>query len=499
MTLRDYQQAAVDSVGVAIKSHKTVLIVAPTASGKSHIIAEIVRRFSSHGLRVLVLVHQSEIIEQNFKACPVEDKGIYCAGLKRKDVSNQVIFASRDSLGAFPTAAGNFAVVLVDEAHAVSTSEKTRYHKIFETVLPKKIVGLTATPWRLDNGIVYGAKKFWEKLAYDIPMRLLIERGYLSAYKFPKVEKLIDADNVKVSSTGDYKIEELESVSNLPEVTRKAVETWRQSDYRLTMFFCCSVAHATAVQEYLGSDAKMIHAKTPLKERAQIIDDARNGKVKVLVNVATLICGVDIPIIDCLVLLRATQSATLFVQAVGRALRIAPGKTVATIYDFAGNFERFLSLEEPLVNLKGMKQKDKQWIEEELAKHGITDTKLEASTKECPSCSERVASARRVCFCGHLFLNHTSDYFDGIAKRYTVDKTQTFHTRTSRGEQCVIVTYHTAEIGVIKEWLFPHARDFRRKKATERLAQLKDGCAQITAKRNQKGFWQVSQIFSTPS
>ena len=226
---RDYQDEAVSATALELSRVARTLIVAPTASGKSIMIAALVKRILNKNpdWRILVLCHQGHLLTQNeekiLDMVPDCDTGIYCAGVdSRKEYWSKVVLASRDSLGRKPDAAGMFNVVIIDEAHMVTTTageekDDTYYSRIiknqglFESCL---FIGLSGSPWRVGNGDIYGEDCFFESVAYDIKMKTLQERGYLCYPVFPKEQKkIIDADSLRVSSYGDFTERDLNEIS----------------------------------------------------------------------------------------------------------------------------------------------------------------------------------------------------------------------------------------------------------------------------------------------
>ena len=302
-----------------------------------------------------------EILEQNEAALlamvPGADTGIYCAGLGRKEYNRNIIFASRDSLGNSPLVCGPFDIVIIDEAHMVSTNEDTRYQKILSAINPKYIIGLTGTPWRLDNGPIWGTTGYFDDVCFNIGMDFLIEEGFLCPYKFPKPkEVIISTEGVRKTSGGDFVNRELTEISSTEEIVSKCIDTWEKTllwdTRKCSIFFCCSLKHAAVVTEELKKryiKPAYIDGKTNRDERKQLMIDCKMGKYEAIVNVGCLTTGVDIKIIDCIVGLRATASASLFVQMNGRGLRTFAGKKDLLILEMTDNFQRFNSLEAPLI------------------------------------------------------------------------------------------------------------------------------------------------------
>ena len=492
VSLRDYQKMAIDSARTTIESGSNrPLIISPTASGKSIIIAGIVEAAfkKDSKIRILVLCFQGEILAQNEKAvlslCPEISTGIYCASLKRKETDRNIIFASRDSLARDPLACGFFNFVIVDEAHSVPNHANCSFGKIFEALGHPIIIGFTGTPWRLDNGRIWGTRGFFDKVAYNISMGLLIERGYLAPYKFPEqTNEIIKTDIVAKSATGDFNIEQLTALCSTDEILNQCLQTWlrlkKVDNRKVSIFFCCSLEHAAKVTGKLKSlqiETAYLDGTTKKKDRRQILKDCRAGKYEAIVNVGVLTTGVDIPVIDCVVMLRATLSASLYVQSIGRGLRLHERKKDCLIVDMTDNSARFGSIESPLqpkplppARCPNCKQIKLSGLEK-CPGCGIDFKKGKAQTKDCQQClTPNPTSAAKCSYCNEIFITHNSDFHrPGQSKGwFQVESYSWRYGQTKTGENCVIVDYK-ANGKEFSQWLL-----FERKWARKERAQIKD-------------------------
>lgn len=353
MKLRDYQQDAVDAVLRHFRaSDDNAVLVLPTGAGKSLVIAELARlaRFP-----ILVLAHVKELVEQNqakFSGLGLSS-GVYAAGLGRKETSQQVTFASVQSLSRNLAAfQGYFSLIIIDECHRVSDDKDSQYLKVIEHVRKRnpqlKVLGLTATPYRLDSGWIYqrhyhGFVRTEQQVPfvhciYELPLRQLIKRGFLTP------PKLVDAPAARYQWEGlpeRYTEADLDAyLATCPRVTeavcRHIVELAEQRQG--VMIFAASVAHATEIASYLpAAQTALITGATALTERDQLINDFKQKKLKYLVNVAVLTTGFDAPHVDFIAILRRTESVSLYQQIVGRGLRLAPDKQDCLVVDYAGN------------------------------------------------------------------------------------------------------------------------------------------------------------------
>lgn len=453
MQLRDYQQASIDAVALALAKSRTALIVAPTGSGKAVISAGIAARAikAKPHSRVLCLCSTQEILKQNESTlnqlAPHIETGIYCAGAGRKESEAQVVFASRDSLGRDPLACGMFDGIVLDEAHQATVDlakSNTMYARIINAQNFRWLVGLTGTPWRLGGGRIWGEGKFFETIAYNIPMRTLIDRGYLSTYVFPQCSTQIDTSNVKVTSAGDFHLGQLEGVTG-EALCRSAVREWLDATNgrRVSLFFCVSRAHGKLLtkilSEHIGSE-NVCYIDGESRDRETLGNEIRAGKFKAIVNIGTLTTGFDAPIIDCVVFLRPTQSVSLFVQMAGRGLRRYEGKQNCLYLDMAGNFERFRSIETPQVNSSN--------VRENAAQEDDDDSEISAPRallKDCPVCSYTINARATFCgYCGEVFVKANQKPFTGNQSRaswwYVVNIEQD-EKISARGNDCKRIAY----------------------------------------------------------
>ncbi len=355
--LRPYQQEAVKRVvGHFRASSEPALVVLPTGSGKSLVIAELARLARG---RVLVLAHVRELVEQNhakYQAYGLE-ADIFSAGLKRKEATRQVVFGSVQSvvrnLERFNDA--NFTLLVIDESHRVSLNEDASYGQVIEHLRRQnpqlKILGLTATPYRLGQGFIYfrhhhgmvrgSEESFFRDCVFEQPLRLMVKQGYLAAPK--RLDMAIegyDFSALKPASSGLFPEEALNRVVAGSRATPGIIEQIiaRGVDRQGVMIFAATVAHAEEIMGYLPpAEAALITGATPSQERKALIDAFKARALKYLVNVAVLTTGFDAPHVDLIAILRPTESISLYQQMIGRGLRLSPGKEDCLILDYAGN------------------------------------------------------------------------------------------------------------------------------------------------------------------
>lgn len=481
--LRDYQEDAINSLFAYFETQTgNPIIDAPTGSGKSIMIGEFCSRAIKFypDTRIVVATHVKELIEQNFlKFCdmqPMADVGINSAGLKRRDYHNQILFTGIQSIYKSAEKLGPVDLLLVDEAHMIPRSGLTMWGKFIadlKTLNPHlKVVGFSATPYRMDSGsLTSGDGAIFDDICYSIPVTLLIERGYLCEPISKKMQTELDVSGVKKRG-GEYVAGELQRAVNVDSTNRAVVEEtmkWWEGRTKM-MFFCAGVEHCHDLKillEERGVKCAVVSAETPAAERDRILVEYKKigGAYDCLLNVAVLTTGFDAPATDLLVCVRPTHSAGLWVQMLGRGMRISPetGKENCLVLDFAGNTSRHgpIDMIEP---------KDKN-------KKGGG----EAPVKVCEQCFTYVYAGTRQCKCGFVFpepepeINRVTDDGPFISTQSKKDPPQEFevydvkyhyHKNPNKPTPTLKVEYIVGDVMSIMEWVCPEHTGFAREKAT---------------------------------
>lgn len=498
MQLRPYQQQAVDSAIKDLGRHSKALVVAATGAGKSLIIAEVCKRFLSRfpDKKILALCYVREILESNHQKTELYglESGIYCAGMGQKDCESSVVHGSRQSVAMNIDDFIDRDLVILDECHMLNP-EEGQYQQIIDTINPKFCMGLTATPYRTAGGWIYGKRKFWPKVSYEIGMKQLTEMGFLSPLEYQE-HQLVDVSDVKIVR-GDYDAKQLDAKLKNQELIDTSLKTWHAhaKDRNLTLFFCHSREHAKECREafrnlYPELIGAYLDGTTKSKEREELIESARDGLINAIFSVATLTTGTDIPPIDCICWLRPTQSAVLWVQGTGRGVRLAQEKDNCKVIDLVGNRLRLGDVDNPEVKPQGSGKKP--FTPEELLEMGIDpkEVKGEAPTKECDNCKAIIHAASKKCDdCGLLQVKiEVGKYLDVIRIEY-------FKTQTRRGDDCVIAHFYTtARKTPFKKWYI-----YRHPWAMNELNRMrKQGVKQICVVKRDP-FDKVSPIFKNSS
>jgi DNA repair protein RadD len=357
MQLRYYQQEAVDAICKYLREQDgNPCVEIPTGAGKSLILSSLIQRWLSRkpDVKVLVLAHRKELVEQNVAEfatlCPSVQTGVYCAGLGRKDGEMNITFAAIDSLYKHPSRVFAPHVVIVDECHLISPKDGTKYQKLlanFRNRNPKvRVVGLTATPYRMDSGNICHDDFILNEIVYRADVGKLIDEGFLSQIR-AKLQPSPDTSNVRKNGKGDYVTASLASVVDVPKVVqsavKEAVRIIEAENRKGVMFFCVNQEHSEHVSACLathGIHAPVVTAKTPASERDHIVAKFKNRALRCIVNIDVYTTGFNAKHVDCIVMLRPTLSKGLYSQILGRGLRIHPDKQDCLVLDFAGNIER---------------------------------------------------------------------------------------------------------------------------------------------------------------
>lgn len=464
-TLRPYQRAAIDGLYDywACKRGDNPLIVAPTGSGKTAIIAQLVKdAMDFPGTRVLILTHVKELLEQGaqglLRMYPQAQIGFYSASLGQKRLDQPITFAGIQSVWkrAFDMVPPP-DLVLIDEAHMVPKNTATRYGSFLDdlrTANPDvKLVGLTATPYRLDSGMLHeGDGALFDGIAYDIPVGQLMDQGYLSPVISKGGAKKIDLTNVGKRG-GEFIESELAIAASDPELVAATVAEICElgADRKSWLIFGSGIKHAQMLADGIeaeGYSVEVVTGQDDMKGRADKIERFRRGEVRALVNCNVLTTGFDVPSVDLVAIVRATESTGLYVQIVGRGTRIADGKENCLVLDYGGNVARHGFID--AVNPK--------------RKSGTGEG--EAPAKECPDCHTMCHTAVRICpECGHEWpapeFNHGHSAYDGaiLSKDVVsewVDVDEVYYSRHQKEGKpdSLRVTYYCGLVRV-SEWLCP--------------------------------------------
>jgi len=480
MKLRYYQQEAIDETLKWLDTqHTHPLIVLPTGSGKTIVFATIIKQLFEKNpyCRVLILAHRQELIGQArdklLSVWPQAPCGILAAGLKEFDVKSNIVIASRDTL-ATPKRlenAGEFDYIIVDEAHHVGLEKASRYQKIFNNFqtnqyLQPKIFGVTATPYRMGQGFIYGlGDEFFGGVSYQIGIPQLIKDGYLcrlSAFKVSD-DAIIDASTARVKfKGGDYRESDLEKLAMEDQTMLAVIADWIDKAYskgRLsTVFFCVTVAHANKMCMLLknaGVEAAVITADTPSKERAEILEKFEDGVINALCNVAVLTEGWDAPRTDCIALLRPTKSLGLYVQICGRGMRTWGDKKDCLLLDYGENIDRHGCIDKASPSTKPDDDEPKIWICDAVTSAGhpclFVNDWIDKKCIECgadkpkmgyaPPRKEPEVATSRIAAQGSVLSDEMHGSFKEVEKIKEVEFARAFIKKSKKGNEYLNVEF----------------------------------------------------------
>ena len=367
MQLRPYQQDAVDSaIAWMRKSTEPALLGLSTGAGKSHIAAAIALWITQKtGKKVLVLQPSKELTSQNFEKylATGEKASIFSASANSKCTRHNVVYATpKTVLNSISRFGDAFACVIVDECHMTTPTIKQIIAHIAAKNPMLRVIGMTATPYRMGTGYIYqydatGERiskldtdetidAYYHSLLYKINTRALIDMGFLTPAHTDTTALHYDTDNLTINKMGNFDARQVEQAfEGQGRLTSQIVADVVQhaQGRKGVMLFASTVKHAQEILDSLPLDnSRMIGGDVNMAkaEREKLINDFKQQRFKYIVSVGTLTTGFDAPHVDLVAILRATESASLFQQIIGRGLRLCDGKEDCLVLDYAENIER---------------------------------------------------------------------------------------------------------------------------------------------------------------
>ncbi len=362
-------------------------VVLPTGAGKTSLIGLLCQWVQSWGGRVLILAHVKELLQQAADKlsdmAPGLDVGMYSAGLNSRDKRSAVTVAGIQSVYNRAREFEPFDLVIVDECHLLPPDGEGMYRSFLAEArklnVNLRLVGLTATPYRMSTGMLCGPDELLRAICYEIGVLDLINAGYLSKL-VSKHAGDCDTSGLHVRG-GEFVAEEVSLLMGATDTVRLACDRIIAAERKSVLVFCSGVEHATQVTALLPG-AELVTGETT--DRHLILDRFKRGETRYLVNVNVLTTGFDAPNVDCVALLRPTLSPGLYYQMCGRGFRLSPDKQNCMILDFGGNIERHGPIN--ALRITGSKSKGT----------GPAPVRL------CPECDEVVPVGVRVCpDCGY--------------------------------------------------------------------------------------------------
>jgi DNA repair protein RadD len=376
LALRPYQAEAVAAVLEALSEGEHPVVNLPTGSGKSLVIAALCAQLPG---RILVVTHRKRLIQQNsaqlarYGLSPAEI-GVYSAGLRQRDTRHRVLFAGRDSIAhRMPAlqAHGDFDYIIVDEAHLVAPpSTESQYARIFRACPPgSQRIGLSATPSRMGTPIWGDDDAWFSTCAYTARIDALTTAGYLTPMATVLTARDIDLSAVKVQA-GEFVVSQASAAMSERQAAEAALdEACQLAQHRQAwLVFCCDVAHTVLIADLLtqrGIACGMVHGQQSGERNDAALEAFEAGELRALVSCEMLTTGVDVPRVDCGILLRPTMSKELLKQMLGRLTRLSAGKEDALILDYAGNLARHGDLETTIATTRTAEREARDQAERE--------------------------------------------------------------------------------------------------------------------------------------
>ena len=352
-SLRPYQKENKEKIYDVWKRKRSVMLQMPTGTGKTRLFSSIIKDIesysSSHGAKLtcLVIVHRMELIDQIVKTLMNSyglESGIIQAGFRQHpELTLQVASVQTLSRRLENWTEKKFNFIIVDEAHHVPADS---YLKIINAFPDAKLLGVTATPYRLSGE---GFTDIFEELIVSPSVKEFIDMGVLSKYDYysirPDSEIQRELDQIKKNQSGDYTDADMTRICDNDHIRAQVVETYlKYAKGKKGIIYTINKEHNyNLCQDFRehGIRTVAIASSTPSEIRTRYIDDFKNGKIDIICNVNIFSEGFDCPDIEFIQLARPTQSLSMFLQQVGRGLRISEGKEKCLFLDNVGLYNRF--------------------------------------------------------------------------------------------------------------------------------------------------------------
>lgn len=457
--LRPYQVDLIDRARSALGRVDSVMIQSAVGSGKTALSAYMLGRTAARGHRSAFVCHRQEILDQTaetFEQVGIPF-GIIAAG-HRPNPMLPVQICSIDTLKVRMEKLDPFKLMIFDEAHHCSAAGWTKVKNFYKG---SKSVGLSATPKRLDRK---GLDHLFDEMICGPSVQWLIENGYLSKYRIfcgaePDLTGLAER-------AGDYAMEDLGLRMDKSQITGDAINEYKRwAMGKRAVAFCSGIAHSKhVVQAFLeaGIAAEHIDGSTERSERKGAVDRFRRGETLVLSNVDLVGEGFNLPAIEASILLRPTQSLSLYIQQIGRCMRPAPGKDYAIILDHAGNLKKH-----------GLPCDDREWS---LKAERKKKKAVEIRTRECPECGGTHPIAAKCPYCGFVYETARAALaIDNDAQLVEVDVVAMRARKRMEESACKSYAEFVAlgkQRGYKKGWAHYRWEDYQKKHPAVRLSSI---------------------------
>lgn len=463
ISLRKYQEQCLQKIWAEMFISSDQLNKLPTGAGKTIIFVELVRRAMEKfpELRAGILVNKIKLAEQTREKLEYliesERIGVFCGSLGEYQDKNSVTVASIQSIGRHTPF---FHLLIIDEAHNAENS--ATYQNFINRVKgfnPRiKIVRFTATPFTSESGYLYGEDKEIKKLTFDISLNEMIKLGFLVPPVFKSSKVSFDTSKLR-TRRGEYVLKDLEKLTSDERKVRSQVEDAlpRLNGRKKIIWAATCIEHAMILKNAIEhfEECSVVHSEMSMKDRVRHLDNFEKGNVRHLISIMIVSEGYDFPPIDGVVIMRPTRSPVLYVQLVGRGLRISPGKEDCLVLDYGNVVEYMGHPNDPFVDDGKNKSK-----------------KNEKKAIICPGCETINFLPVKACrSCGYEFFQAEKDEIDRT-KNLTRQAAEVNLNSKGRpefevpvlawtvnenyisknGNACYEITYSTTE-GAIREFL----------------------------------------------
>lgn len=402
--LRGYQKELITKIRQSLASgHHHIIVQSPPRTGKTVVMAEIARRTTDKGNRVCFIIHRKEVLEQ--AKATFQEQGVDPDLLEAGMV--QSLTRHVDTMQA-PE------VILIDEAHHALAKS---YRRILEAFPQAYVLLFTATPVRTGRNQL-------DQIADDIivgkSIKELTSLGFLAPFKYYAAkDNDVDDQKLRRSSTGDYVTASIEDAVSHKIYSHTVDEYLAKAGGKQAVVYTYSVEaayHLAAEFNARGITAEAVDATTPAQVRDTAVKKFRDQQLKVLVNVNLFTEGIDLPNVDCVIMVRPTMSLALFMQFSMRCLNPRPGKT-AVIIDQVGNWERF-----------GLPNADRDWKALAKSKKAKSLKRCGVQVVQCPDCFGVVEKSEvedNTCpLCGYSPLVKKRDYEEQKAELIEIKESE---------------------------------------------------------------------------
>ena len=351
--LRPYQKQMKEDVYSLWDKMDNLMIQMPTGTGKTIVFTSVVRdirrwcSLHSPESKILIVAHRKELITQASSKLKDVPHGIIMSGMKQQ-MQHMVQVASIQTFMScrnYETMRHyRFDFIIIDEAHH---SIASGYQKLWEMYPHSKKLGVTATPWRMNH---CGFRSLFSEIILSKPIEWFVNEHYLSNYDYISIRRNSETQKAvnsidRFGVDGDYLEAELSNVFDCDHIRAELYKSYKKfADGKKGIIYAIDRRHAANILDLYASHGvsiRMIDGTTPADERQSIIDDFKDGVVRVIVNVNIFSEGFDCPDIEFIQLARPTRSLTMYLQQVGRGLRISDSKEKSLILDNVGLYNRF--------------------------------------------------------------------------------------------------------------------------------------------------------------